>query len=60
MGAYLKVCEGGAYSKIQYFVFFTAALKEYTGNKCPYKQVSMQTYLIILVVKYTPHNKICP
>ena len=33
MGAYLKVCEDGAYSEKQYFVFFTAVLKEYTGSK---------------------------
>ena len=39
MGAYLKVCEGDAYSEKQkkYFVFFTAAFKEYTGSKCLYK-----------------------
>ena len=29
MGAYLKVCKGSAYSKNQYFLFFTAMLKEY-------------------------------
>ena len=33
MCAYLKVCEGGAYSEKQYFAFFTAVLKEYTGSK---------------------------
>ena len=33
MVAYLKVCEDGAYSEKQYFVFFTAVLKEYTGSK---------------------------
>ena len=35
MGAYLKVREGGAYSKKQYFVFFTAVFKEYAESKCP-------------------------
>ena len=39
MGAYLKVCEGGAYSEKQYSVFFTAVLKEYTGSKCLYKYI---------------------
>ena len=39
MGAYLKVCEGGAYSEKQYFAFFTAVLKEYTGRKCLYKYI---------------------
>ena len=38
MGAYLKVCEGGAYSEKEYFVFFTAVFKEYTEKKCPYKR----------------------
>ena len=28
MGAYLKICEGGTYSEKQYFVFFTAVLRE--------------------------------
>ena len=38
MGAYVKVC---AYSEKwkQYFVFFTAAFKEYTGSKCLYKYI---------------------
>ena len=36
MGAYLKICEGGTYSEKQYFVFFTAVFKEYTGSKCLY------------------------
>ena len=39
MGAYLKVCEGGAYSEKQYFVLFTAVLEEYTGRKCLYKYI---------------------
>ena len=41
MGAYVKVCEGGAYSekRKQYFVFFTAAFKEYTASKCLYKYI---------------------
>ena len=39
MGAYLKVCEGAAYSKNQYFLFFAAVLKEYTGNKCLYEYI---------------------
>ena len=39
MGAYLKVCEGGAYSKKQYFVFFTGVFKEYTGDNCLYKHI---------------------
>ena len=34
MDAYLKVYKGGAYSENQYFLFFTAAFKEYAGNKC--------------------------
>ena len=38
MGAYLKICEGSAYSEKQYFVFFTAVFKEYTGSQCLYKQ----------------------
>ena len=37
MGAYLKVCKGGAYSKNQCFIFFTEVFKEYTGNKSLYK-----------------------
>ena len=38
MGAYLNVCKGGAYSKNQCFIFFTAVFTtEYTGNKCLYK-----------------------
>ena len=36
MGAYLQVCEGDAYSEKQYFAFFTAMFKEYTGCKCLY------------------------
>ena len=32
MGAYLKVCEGGAYSKNQSFLFFTAVFKGYFYN----------------------------
>ena len=39
MGAYLRVCERGAYSEKQYFVFFTAVLEEYTGRKCLYKYI---------------------
>ena len=35
----LKVCEGDAYSEKQYFVFFTAVFKEYTGSKCLYKYI---------------------
>ena len=29
MGAYFKVSNGGAYSKNQYFLFFTGVFKEY-------------------------------
>ena len=39
MRGYLKVCEGGAYSEKQHFVFFAAAFKEYTGSKCLYKYI---------------------
>ena len=39
MGAYLKVCEGGAYSEKQYFVFFTVVFKEYTASNCLYKYI---------------------
>ena len=53
MGAYLKVCEGGAYSKKQYFVFFREVFREYTGNSGLYKHI--YSYLI---VRYMPHNKI--
>ena len=39
MGAYLKVCEGDAYSEKQYFVFFTAVFKEYAESECLYKHI---------------------
>ena len=29
MAAYFKVCKAGAYSKNQYFLFFTAVFREY-------------------------------
>ena len=48
------LCEGGAYSKKQYFVFFTAVFKEYTGSKCLYK------HLIFFIVRYMPHDKTYP
>ena len=37
MGAYLKVCKGGTYSKNQYFPFFIAMLfyKQSIFDPCP-------------------------